>query len=167
MVTLLSLNNSLSAIAEQLSADFKCSKKAIYADYERRKEWIPEVEAMDFYATKMQARLDFLDREAVSMITSIANSDPVKNRFLKLGAINAAAKITHEQIALAQEQGYIEKRPIAIVECPTGLPFERDSDIKKILLAEMERQKEQRRLEDERRATDALESREAEPKTGN
>ena len=166
MLTLLGLNNSISSVVDQLSRDFGVSKVAIYADYERRKDWIPVVEAMDDYATFMQARLDFLDREAITMITAIENSADAKNKLVKIGAINTALRVTHEQITLAQERGYIEKRPIAILECPESLPYERDSDIKKILLEEMERQKQQRRLEDERRAADAAKCGKAESETG-
>jgi hypothetical protein len=166
MLILLCLNNSLTTIADQLSKDFSCSRKAIFTDYERRKTWIPDVEAKEEYATLLQVRLDFLNREALSILTSIQENADVKNKLLKIGAINTALRVTDEQFKLAVERGWIERQSIEAIQDKPSMPFAGDPEIRRVLLERAEEQRKQKQLRDQKRAEDAAESNKAESDAG-
>ncbi len=101
MLTLLGLGNSLQVIVSALSKEFNCKEVTVYADYERISTWAPVVEQDQALTVLVKARLDYLNREAMDIMQSIENKgSTVKEKFIKLGAINSVLKITIEQIKL-------------------------------------------------------------------
>lgn len=143
MLTLLGLGNSLQAVVSALAEEFNCKEATLYADYERISTWSPVVELDQALTALVKARLDYLNREALELMQSIQNKgSTVKEKLIKLGAINAALKITAEQIKLGQELGLIERKPEAEVAYGSmSMPFECDPDIKRVLLERAEEQR--------------------------
>jgi hypothetical protein len=110
MLTLLGLGNSLQAVVSALAKEFNRKEVTIYADYERISTWAPVVEQDEVLTALIKARLDYLNREALEMMQNIENKgSTVKEKLIKLGAINSVLKITVEQIKLGQELGLIER----------------------------------------------------------
>jgi hypothetical protein len=133
MLTLLGLGNSLQAVVSLLAKEFNCKEVTLYADYERISTWAPVVEQDDALTAMVKARLEYLNREAVDIMQNIENgkASTVKEKFIKLGAINAVLKITVEQIKLGQELGLIERKPEVIQSAVSiSMPFEAAPEIK-------------------------------------
>jgi len=144
MLTLLGLGNSLQAVVSALAEEFNCKEATLYADYERISTWAPVVEQDQALTAMIKARLDYLNREALEIMQSIQNNgSTVKEKLIKIGAINAALKITAEQIKLGQELGLIEKKTMEIISNfhPIEMPFTCDPDIKRLLLERAEEQR--------------------------
>jgi hypothetical protein len=132
MLTLLGLGNSLQAVVSVLAKEFNCKEVTLYADYERISTWAPAVEQDEALTAMVKARLDYLNREAVDIMQNIdSKASTVKEKFIKLGAINAVLKITVEQIKLGQELGLIERKPEVIQSAVSlSMPFEAAPEIK-------------------------------------
>ena len=133
MVRLIAMGNGLSAVVSALSSEFKCSTKAIYKDYEKMATWAHAIEQDKQLTTILRARLDFLNREAMGLLTEGTDNKPlsVKDKFVKIGALNTSLKITVEQIKLAQELGLVERKPEVIQSAVSlAMPFEASPEIK-------------------------------------
>jgi hypothetical protein len=127
MVAHLSMGNSLEATIEALSVEFKVSKPALYADYERMETWVHDIQADQVLCSKLKQRLEFLNRTALDMLLDLNSSGDgkkrqlsVKEQFVKIGAINTVLRVTQEQIKLGQELGLIERKPEVIEINQTG-----------------------------------------------
>jgi NADPH-dependent glutamate synthase beta subunit-like oxidoreductase len=130
---LLAVGNSLSAIVQTLSAEFHVSEWVIYKDHKRMKTWVHAFEQDEALASILRARLDFLNREAMGLLTESDDKKPLsaKDKFVKIGALNTALKITVEQIKVGQELGLIEKKPEVIQSAVSlSMPFEASPEIK-------------------------------------
>lgn len=116
MVRLIAVGNSLSAVVQTLASEFKCSERAIYKDYEQMATWAHAIEQDKQLTTILRARLDYLNREAMGLLSDGGDGRQlsVKEKFVKIGALNTALKITIEQIKLGQELGLIERKPEVI-----------------------------------------------------
>jgi hypothetical protein len=133
MVRLIAVGNSLSAVVQTLASEFKCSERAIYKDYEQMTTWAHAIEQDKQLTTILRARLDFLNREAMGLLTDDGDkkSLSVKDKFVKIGALNTSLKITVEQIKLAQELGLVERKPEVIQSAVSlVMPFEASPEIK-------------------------------------
>jgi hypothetical protein len=132
MLTLLGLGNSLQAVVTALAKEFNCKEVTLYADYERISTWAPAVEQDEALTAMVKARLDYLNREAVDIMQNIdSKASTVKEKFIKLGAINSVLKITVEQIKLGQELGLIERKPEVFQSAVSiSMPFEAAPEIK-------------------------------------
>jgi hypothetical protein len=133
MVRLIAMGNGLSAVIQALSSEFKCSAKAIYKDYEKMDTWAHAIEQDKQLTTILRARLDFLNREAMALLTEDGDKKPlsVKDKFVKIGALNTSLKITVEQIKLAQELGLVERKPEVIQSAVSlAMPFEASPEIR-------------------------------------
>ncbi len=143
MLTLLGLGNSLQSVVVALAQEFNCKEFTLYADYERIATWAPVVEQDKALTAMIKARLDYLNREAFEIMQSIENKgSTVKEKFIKLGAINAVLKITVEQIKLGQELGLLERKPEVFQSAVSlSMPFMASPEIKASYdkLAEMQR----------------------------
>jgi predicted DNA-binding protein YlxM (UPF0122 family) len=138
MVNLIAMGNGLDAIVDALSDEFKVSKVAIYADYERMEMWVHDLQADEQLCAKLKQRLEFLNRTAIDMLLDLNSSKDGKKRqltvneqFVKIGTINAILKVTVEQIKLGQELGLIERKPEVIQSAVSlSLPFESSPEIR-------------------------------------
>ncbi len=133
MVRLIAVGNNLSAVVQSLASEFKCSERAIYKDYEQMDTWAHAIEQDKQLTTILRARLDYLNREAMGLLTEDGDKKPlsVKDKFVKIGALNTSLKITVEQIRLAQELGLVERKPEVIQSAVSlVMPFEASPEIK-------------------------------------
>lgn len=138
MVNLIAVGNGLDAIVDVLSEEFKVSKAAIYADYERMETWVHDLQADEQLCAKLKQRLEFLNRTAIDMLLGLNSSADGKKRqlslkeqFVKIGVINAILKVTVVQIRLGQELGLIERKPEVIQSAISlVMPFESSPEIK-------------------------------------
>jgi len=138
MVNLIAMGNGLDAIVDALSQEFKVSKVAIYADYERMETWVHDLQADEQLCAKLKQRLEFLNRTAIDMLLDLNSSRDGKKRqlavneqFVKIGIINAILKVTVEQIKLGQELGLVERKPEVIQSTVSlSMPFEASPEIK-------------------------------------
>lgn len=133
MLRLLAVGNSLSVIVQTLSAEFHVSEWVIYKDHKRMKTWVHAFEQDGVLSSILRARLDFLNREAMGLLTDNDDKKPlsVKDKFVKIGALNTALKITVEQIKVGQELGLIERKPEVIQSAVSlAMPFEALPEIK-------------------------------------
>ncbi|MCW3998949.1 MAG: hypothetical protein NWE93_01760 [Candidatus Bathyarchaeota archaeon] len=74
-----------------------------------------------------------MNREAMGLLTESDDKKPlsVKDKFVKIGALNTALKITVEQIKVGQELGLIERKPEIIQSAVSlAMPFEASPEIK-------------------------------------
>jgi len=147
MLTLLGLGNSLQAVVSALAKEFNCKEVTLYADYERISTWAPVVEQDEALTAMVKARLDYLNREAMDIMQNIENKgSTVKEKFIKLGAINSVLKITVEQIKLGQALGLIERKPEVIQSAVSiSMPFMASPEIK----AAYDKLAEEQRIEKE------------------
>lgn len=67
-----------------------------------------------------------------------------KDKFVKIGALNTALKITVEQFHIGQELGFIEKQPLEIQNLSYPYPFTCDPEMKRLLIEGTERQKQEK-----------------------
>jgi hypothetical protein len=61
----------------------------------------------------LRARLGLLSREALALAMENKGQN-VKDKFVKIGAINSALKVTDREIQYAQELGLIERKPLEV-----------------------------------------------------
>lgn len=172
MLRLLAVGNSLKVVVETISSEFNVPKKTVYSDHSRMNEWVHDLQQDKQLSSLVRERLDLLNRELLSLMLEIdatgEKKASIKERFLKVNAAIAALKVVQEQIKLGQNLGLIERKPEEVITYGSiGMPFACDPEIKKALVAESERQAQQRKLENERRAAeDAAEGSENKPATG-
>ncbi len=142
MVNLIAIGNGLDAIVDALSQEFKVSKKAIYADYERMEKWVHDLQADEQLCARLKQRLEYLNRVAIDMLLDLGSSEDgkkrqltVKEQFAKIGIINAILRVTMEQIKLGQELGLIERKPVEVLTVGSlNMPFECDPELKGAIL---------------------------------
>ena len=118
MARLLAMNTSLHVVVETLSKEFDVSPAAIYKDHANMHVWSHVIEQDKQLTAIFRARLGLLSREALglAMEGKENNQKPltVKDKFVKIGAINSALKVTDREISLAQELGLIERKPLEV-----------------------------------------------------
>ena len=158
MVRLFAIGNGLKVVVETISKEFDIPKKTVYSDHSRMNEWVHDLQQDKQLSSLVRERLDLLNRELLGLMLEIDSvgekKASVKERFLKVNAAIAALKVVQEQIKLGQNLGLIERKPEEVITYGSiGMPFACDPEIKKALVAETERQAEQRKLENERRVT--------------
>ncbi len=133
MVRLIAVGNSLSAVVQTLASEFKCSERAIYKDYEQMDTWAHSIEQDKQLTTILRARLDYLNREAMGLLSDGEKKpQTVKDKFVKIGALNTALKITVEQIKLGQELGLVERKPEVVVNVNHNLEGGQEIDLSKL-----------------------------------
>jgi hypothetical protein len=108
--------------------------------------WAPTIEQHKELAFVIHARFTFLHRKVTDLMLQIgADNQPVslKEKFLLLGAINSALKVTAEEIKFALDTGILERKPLEINQTlsSSGAPWEGDPQIRAGLIAEIEKQK--------------------------
>ena len=118
MARMLAMNISLHVVVETLSKEFGVSPRAIYKDHECMHVWSHAIEQDKQLTGIFRARLRLLSNEALvlAMEGKESNQKPltVKDKFVKIGAINSALKVTDREISLAQELGLIERKPLEV-----------------------------------------------------
>jgi hypothetical protein len=118
MARMLAMNISLHVVVETLSKEFGVSPRAIYKDHECMHVWSHAIEQDKQLTGILRARLRLLSNEALvlAMEGKESNLKPltVKDKFVKIGAINSALKVTDREISLAQELGLIERKPLEV-----------------------------------------------------
>jgi transcriptional antiterminator len=131
MVRLIAMGNSLSAVVQALASEFGCSERTIYHDYEVMDTWAHAIEQDKQLTTILRARLDYFNREAMDLLTDWEKKpQTVKEKFVKIGALNTALKITIAQIKLGQNLGLIERKPEVVVI--KQKPEEQEIDLSKL-----------------------------------
>ena len=115
---MLAMNISLHVVVETLSKEFGVSPRAIYKDHECMHVWSHAIEQDKQLTGILRARLRLLSNEALvlAMEGKESNLKPltVKDKFVKIGAINSALKVTDREISLAQELGLVERKPLEV-----------------------------------------------------
>jgi len=114
MARLLAMHTSLHVVVETLSKEFGVSPQAIYKDHECMHVWSHAIEQDKQLTGIFRARLGLLSREALAMAMENKKDQNVKDKFVKIGAINSALKVTDREISLAQELGLIERKPLEV-----------------------------------------------------
>ena len=148
MSRMLGMHTSLHVVVQTLSKEFDVTPQAIYYDHANMHVWSHVIEQDKQLTGILRARLGLLSREALALALETKKEPNVKDKFVKIGAINSALKVTDREISLAQELGLIERKPMAIESNVTiaGTPFDVDPEMRKAILEASERQ----RLEKER-----------------
>lgn len=113
MARLLAMHTSLHVVVETLSKEFGVTPRAIYKDHECMHVWSHAIEQDKQLTAIFRARLGLLSREALAMAMENKGQN-VKDKFVKIGAINSALKVTDREISLAQELGLIERKPLEV-----------------------------------------------------
>ena len=113
MSRMLAMNNSLHVVVETLSKEFDVTPQAIYHDHANMHVWSHEIEQDKQLTAILRARLGLLSREALSLAMDTSGKN-VKDKFVKIGAINSALKVTDREISLAQELGLVERKPLEV-----------------------------------------------------
>jgi hypothetical protein len=112
---MLAMNNSLNVIVETLSKEFNVTPAAIYHDHANMNVWSHVVEQDKQLTIILRARLELLSREAMALVMENKGGQlNAKDKFVKIGAINSALKVTDREISLAQELGLIERKPLEV-----------------------------------------------------
>jgi hypothetical protein len=135
MAQMLAMHISLHVVVESLSKEFDVTPRAIYLDHENMHVWSHAIEQDKQLTGILRARLRLLSREALGLAMETKKDSNVKDKFVKIGAINTALKVTDREIQYAQELGLIERKPMEIESNITlsGTPFDQDSEMKTIL----------------------------------
>lgn len=107
MLRLLALGNNLSAVIPVVSREFECSQAVVYKDYERMSTWVKIFVHDNQLTILLRVRLDILIQEEMKIILD----ESIRNPYVKIAAINAALKITKEQIKLGIALGLIKRKP--------------------------------------------------------
>ena len=111
---MLAMNNSLHVVVETLSKEFDVTPQAIYHDHANMHVWSHEIEQDKQLTAILRARLGLLSREALALAMETKKDQNVKDKFVKIGAINSALKVTDREISLAQELGLVERKPLEV-----------------------------------------------------
>ncbi len=114
MSRMLAMNNSLHVVVETLSKEFNVTPQAIYHDHANMHVWSHEIEQDKQLTAILRARLGLLSREALSLAMETTKNPNVRDKFVKIGAINSALKVTDREISLAQELGLVERKPLEV-----------------------------------------------------
>ena len=99
--------------------------------------WLHTIKEDEQLCGILRERLDLLSREALDLMLDWENGKDltVAEKFVKIGALNSALKVTVEQIKLAQELGLIEYKPVEINQnLSMTTPFEADPVLRQALL---------------------------------
>jgi hypothetical protein len=93
MARLLAMHTSLHVVVETLSKEFGVSPAAIYKDHVSMHVWSHAIEQDKQLTGILRARLGLLSREALALAMENKGQN-VKDKFVKIGAINSALKVT-------------------------------------------------------------------------
>jgi predicted nucleic acid-binding protein len=156
MARLLAMNTSLNVVVETLSKEFNVTTKAIYKDHVNMDVWSHAIEQDKQLTAILRARLGLLSREALTLAMENKGQLTVKDKFVKIGAINTALKVTDREIQYAQELGLIERKPLEINEkLSVVTPFEADPMLREALLDSIVKQKAEKAERDAANGSDA------------
>jgi hypothetical protein len=146
LIKMLALENKLPYVVDVLSKEYGCSKRMIYKDSETMVKWARSIEQNEQAATIIRGQLDLLNREALDLMLSWPDKDKlsIKEKFVKIGAINCSLKIVDRKIKLHQDLGHIKQAPITVQNLAITTPFEADPVLRQAILASMEKQKAER-----------------------
>lgn len=154
MLRLLAMGTNLNVVVEAISKEFGVSPKSIYHDNAYMQTWAKSVDQNKQLATILNARLELLNKEAMTLMLD-STGKTAKDKFVRIGAINAALKITSEQIRLGQELGYIERAPLEIQNMTYPIPWSCDPEMKRAILESAELQREEKAKADAARQLQA------------
>jgi hypothetical protein len=153
MLNLMGINNNLQLVAETIAKEYGGSVAAIIKDWQRQQNWVPVIEQKKEMASIMNARLEYLNRASLELLQSVQNTGAsVKEKFVKIGAINACLRVTAEQIKLGMNLGHIERQPIEIITNDLSMPYEFEPNVKLLIDDAAAKLVEQKRLIDEAEA---------------
>ena len=129
----------LKLIVENLEREFGATAKNLYHDWERRRQWIPQVVQLDD-PTLLHS---FLEGARSVLPKAWLLLQDTENDFVKLGALKLIKDTNLEVLEILQSVGAVEKKPQQVNLLSLNLGFEADPDLKRILLEEAERQKQE------------------------
>ena len=153
---MLAMNTSLHVIAETLSKEFNVAPAAIYHDYAKMHVWDHVVEQDKQLTSIFRARLGLLSREALALAMENKGQLNARDKFVKIGAINTALKVTDREISLSQELGLVGRKPLELDEkLVVVTPFEADPMLREALLASAAKQKIEKVQRDAAKTSDA------------
>jgi hypothetical protein len=155
MLRLLAMGNSLNAVIQTLGKEFNCKEWVIYKDHKRMRTWVHSIEQDEALCGILREKLDLLSREAMNLMLDWDNKRnlSVAEKFVKIGALNSALKVTVEQIKFAQELGLVERRPVEINQnLSVNTPFEADPVLRQALLNSIEKQRAEKETLDKQKA---------------
>jgi len=154
---MLAMNTSLNVVVETLSKEFNVTPQTIYLDHANMHVWAHVVEQDKQLTIIFRARLGLLSREALAMAMENKGGQlNAKDKFVKIGAINTALKVTDREISLAQELGLVERKPLELDQkLSVATPFEADPMLREALLASAAKQKVEKVERDAAKTSDA------------
>ena len=154
---MLAMSTSLNVVVETLSKEFNVAPAAIYHDYANMHVWTNVVEQDKQLTSIFRARLELLNREAMALAMENKGGQlNAKDKFVKIGAINTALKVTDREISLAQELGLVERKPLELDQkMSVATPFEADPMLREALLASAAKQKIEKVERDAAKGSDA------------
>jgi hypothetical protein len=136
----------LKLIVENLEKESGATAKNLYHDWERRRQWIPQVVQLDD-PTLLHSFLEGARSVLPKAWLLLQDTD---NDFVKLGALKLIKDTNLEVLEILQSVGAVEKKPQQVNLLSLNLGFEADPDLKRILMEEAERQKRERETDEAR-----------------
>jgi hypothetical protein len=136
----------LKLIVENLEKESVATAKNLYHDWERRRQWIPQVVQLDD-PTLLHG---FLEGARSVLPKAWLLLQDTENDFVKLGALKLIKDTNLEVLEILQSVGAVEKKPQQVNLLSLNLGFEADPDLKRILMEEAERQKREREADEAR-----------------
>jgi hypothetical protein len=130
----------LKLIVENLEKELGATAKNLYHDWERRRQWIPQVVQLDD-PTLLHG---FLEGARSVLPKAWLLLQDTENDFVKLGALKLIKDTNIQVLEILQSVGVVEKKPEQVNLLSLNLGFEADPDLKKALLEEAERQRKER-----------------------
>jgi hypothetical protein len=134
----------LKLIVENLEKESVATAKNLYHDWERRRQWIPQVVQLDD-PTLLHG---FLEGARSVLPKAWLLLQDTENDFVKLGALKLIKDTNLEVLEILQSVGAVEKKPQQVNLLSLNLGFEADPDLKRILMEEAERQKREREADE-------------------
>ena len=134
----------LKLIVENLEKEFRATAKNLYHDWERRRQWIPQVVQLDD-PTLLHG---FLEGARSVLPKAWLLLQDTENDFVKLGALKLIKDTNIQVLEILQSIGAVEKKPDQLNLLSLNLGFEADPELKRILMEEAERQKREREADE-------------------
>jgi hypothetical protein len=130
----------LKLIIENLEKESDVTAKHLYHDWERRRQWIPQVVRLDD-PTLLHCFVEGARSVLPKTWLLLQDTD---NDFVKLGALKLIKETNIQVLEVLQSVGAVEKKPEQLNLLSLNLGFEADPDLKKALMEEAERQRKER-----------------------
>ncbi len=140
---LLAIYNSIKTAVTIVAQEFHCSEWAVYKDISRMEKWVGSLRQDRAIAEKLQSRMEFYSGEANMLVLNDKPGDQlsVRDKFVKIAALNVALRITVEQKKFAQELGWIQCKPIEFKISNDHMPFEAVPEVAAVYQKMFEQQK--------------------------